>query len=128
MRKTASESEHAIETYRSLIQLGTFAMKFVLVVNGGAVIALLAYLGNIAGAGASAPNLKCPMALFILGVILGGASTCTTYLTQLALYNEDIGDIEPRSHIKWLRASLLLVLASLISFAVGSLVAVARFS
>lgn len=40
--------EHALETYKSLIQTSVEGMKLLTLLNGGAAVALLAYLGNVA--------------------------------------------------------------------------------
>jgi hypothetical protein len=41
--------EHWIETYKSLITLSLEAFRFSALANGGSAVALLAYLGNVAG-------------------------------------------------------------------------------
>ena len=38
-------NEHAVETYRSLVQIVSEGLKILLLLNGGDVIAILAYLG-----------------------------------------------------------------------------------
>ena len=38
------QKEHALETYRSLISISLAGLKTLLLVNGGAVVALLTYL------------------------------------------------------------------------------------
>ena len=38
-----------LETYKSLISLSTEGFKFCALANGGAAVAILAYLGNVAG-------------------------------------------------------------------------------
>lgn len=40
------EDDHALETYKSLISFGTEALKALQLLNGGAIVALLAYLGQ----------------------------------------------------------------------------------
>jgi hypothetical protein len=37
-----------LETYKSLISLSTEGFKFCALANGGAAVAILAYLGNVA--------------------------------------------------------------------------------
>ncbi len=37
---------HAEETYKSLMLYGNNAIRYVLLINGGAIIALLTFLGN----------------------------------------------------------------------------------
>ena len=44
--KGMAMSEHTSETYRSLISISMEGLKTLLLINGGAVVALLAYLGQ----------------------------------------------------------------------------------
>ncbi len=76
--------EHAIETYKSLISISTEALKAFQWLNGGAVVALLAYRSELA------VPAKCALTLFVLGLIAASAAFVTSYLTQLSLYNEDV--------------------------------------
>jgi hypothetical protein len=119
---------HQIETYKSLIQFGAFGLKFLQVVNGGAVLALLAYLGDVTGAGRSAPDVTYPMILFVAGLALSGAATITVYLTQLALYNEGNRALSDGVHGRWLWLSIGLCGLSLVSFAVGAVWATRVFA
>jgi len=48
---------HDKETYKSLIQIGTSALRFILLANGGAAIAILALLGNMYNPEITSPNL-----------------------------------------------------------------------
>jgi len=41
------DEEHALETYKSLIGFGTEGLKAMQLLNGGAIVALLAYLGQV---------------------------------------------------------------------------------
>ena len=81
--------EHALETYKSLISISTEALKALQLVNGGAVVALLAYLGQASDRATLAVEVKCPMAFFVLGLVTATAAFIPSYLTQLALYQED---------------------------------------
>ncbi len=120
--------EHAIETYKSLTQISVEGLKLLAILNGGAAVAILAYLGNIAGKERPIPDMRWPMGLYLLGLVLCGFAFIASYLTQLRLYNESVG----RSgriifHQHWLRIALACVLLSIVAFAVGSLLAVWRF-
>ena len=60
------------------------------------------------------------------GVVVLG----TSYLTQLVLYNEARSEPSPRflqKHQPWLTLSLLLVVSSIVAFALGSFCAVASY-
>lgn len=67
-------------------------MKLMALLNGGAAIALLAYLGNIAGKGVAAPDVRRSMAAYLGGLVLCGLAFAASYLTQLKLYNESVGE------------------------------------
>lgn len=124
------QNEHAGETYKSLIQISVEGMKLLALLNGGAAVALLAYLGNLAGKSPSMPDMRCPMGFFLAGLVLCGFCFVTSYLTQLTLYNESLGGPTKRfyqRHKFWLPVAILSVIGSLLAFAFGSYSAVVRF-
>jgi len=115
---------HREETYKSLIQIGNTALKFVLVSNGGAVIAILAFLGKVHGTNPPIQGMACSLAVFLFGIVVGGLACVSGYLTQLVLYNEyEIRNSESffTKHGTWLWISIVLVIIGIISFGVGSL-------
>ena len=82
---------HLTETYKSLITLAVEALKMLAIVNGGAAIAVLTYLGNLAGR--PAPGVKLPDMTSAILWYCGGLTAAITafviaYVTQLCLYNE----------------------------------------
>lgn len=120
---------HAEETYKSLILFGNTGLRFVLLVNGGAILALLTFVGNLQGKVNPAPDMTWPFVMFLTGILFGGFATLTAYFTQLTLYNESIGNVtnnESRNHTFWLRRSLALIGLGIVSFGIGSLLAVSR--
>lgn len=124
------QKEHAVETFKSLIQISVEALKLLALLNGGAAVALLAYLGNVAGKGISVPDMRFPMGCYLFGLFCCGLAFAASYLTQLRLYNESMG--LPVSgivshHTFWLWLAMTLALLSLGAFAVGSYFAVFRF-
>ena len=121
-------SDHWLETYKSLITLSIESFKFSALANGGAAVALLAYLGNIAGKTTSVPDMRCPMLAFLIGLTLCGFAMLFGYITQLKLLNE-IGCTEKFviRHSLFLWLAITLFAASLIAFGVGSWQAVIRF-
>lgn len=120
---------HAQETYKGLIQISISALRFGIFANGGAAVALLAFLGkNISVVDLDA--MKCSMALFISGVALGGFAHITAYLTQLRLYGESALGTPQKGlfrHNTFLRATIVLGAASVVVFAIGSWWGVAAF-
>jgi hypothetical protein len=63
---------HLEETYKALIPLSIEAIKMLALVNGGAAVAILAYLGNIAGHASAAhqPNMVRPLVWFSAGLLV----------------------------------------------------------
>ena len=82
-------TEHTSETYRSMISISVEAMKSLLLINGGAVIALLTYLGVINNP-TLANHAALPLAFFIGGLIFRVFTFVCSYLTQYSLFNEDV--------------------------------------
>jgi hypothetical protein len=139
------KKEHAIETYKALIQMGSAGIKFASILNGGAAVALLSYLGNVAGKGASVPDMRLPMGCYIVGLVFCGLAYIASYFMQLALYNESwqtielpqeksVFDIiqnimkgEQLEHKVLLKISIGLAFSSLFAFAFGSFQAVLKF-
>ena len=122
--------EHAIETYKSLIQVSVEGMKLLALLNGGAAVALLAYLGNVAGKLLPLPDMRLPMALFLVGLTLSGFGFLGSYFTQLRLYDESVNQPPTVSFPRWqffLRFGIGSVALSLGAFAAGSALAVWRF-
>jgi len=130
MRRAASDDNwHAQETYRSLMEYGRGMLRFVFLANGGAVLAVLTFLGHLLTKSAPAPNLRSPLVCFLVGLLLGGLGTGTAYLTQLTLYNEYLGDVTGhglQSHTTWLYCTTALIALSLVAFGCGSLIAITR--
>ena len=122
------QDEHSIETYKSLVQISIAGLKLLALFNGGAAVALLAYLGNIAGKGVAAPDVRFPMGCYLLGLVLCGLAFLSGYLTQLRLYNESIGGggSGVLRHEVWLYLAIVLAFLSLAAFAVGSYSAAQR--
>lgn len=122
------KTQHAVETYKSLVQISVAGLKLLALLNGGAAVALLAYLGNIAGKGVAAPDVRFSMASYLVGLVLCGLAFAASYLTQLRLYNESIGARGSAAgpHQLWLWLAMALALLSLAAFAIGSYSAALR--
>ncbi|MBI4199496.1 MAG: hypothetical protein HY535_03370 [Chloroflexi bacterium] len=114
--------EHAIETYKSLISIGSQALKTLQLLNGGAIIALLAYLGQVSVRPEVARRVSGALLFFVLGLVAGTLAYLTTYFTQFALYQESIQGalFVGRSHTLWLRITVALAAASLALFGWGA--------
>ena len=114
--------DHALETYKSLISLGSESLKALQLLNGGAIVALLAYLGQANMSELAARSVSVPLILFVAGLSLGTLCFLTSYLTQLALFNESVRPNESsgKSHTFWLRVTVGVAGLSLVAFVAGA--------
>lgn len=120
--------EHAVETYKSLMRYGATGLRFVLISNGAAAIAIMTFVGHLVSSGAeTVPDMRWPLALFVLGVFLGGVAVATTYMTQLRLFNE-VANKHEQKHVFWLHLTLALYIVGILHFGAGSLLAVWKLS
>lgn len=71
-----------------MISIATEGIKTLVLLNGGAIVALLGFLGQVANRKEQAPEAYCPLALFVLGLICACVCYFTSYLTQFTLFNE----------------------------------------
>jgi hypothetical protein len=124
------DEDRALETYKSMISIGTEALKALQLINGGAIVALLAYLGQAPERAQLAPLAAKPLCLFLAGLVAATLAFFGTYLTQLTLLNEFFKDRTFRGpkHMAWLYVTIAVAVASLILFGWGSFAAVAALA
>jgi hypothetical protein len=83
------EKEIRVERIKAVIQFALAAIQGVILVNGGAAVAILAFLGNIWQKDNSlhpmALAITWPLELFLCGVTAGVATAAMGYLAQLTL-------------------------------------------
>jgi hypothetical protein len=124
---TIRSEDHAIETFRSLVTISVEGLKTLVLLNGGAIVALLAYLGQAQSRQVLAAQIRCPIAWFVAGLIAGTIAFFGAYLTQLSLYNESVLGAKQRHHwALWLSFALCVI--SIAAFALGAFAALAAFS
>jgi len=83
VEREKSNYANDLEMFRSVIQSGQNAVKSALLMNGGAAVALLAYIGKLT----ETQQLRIPvfaeaLAIFVLGVFAIVVSSGSTYLSQ----------------------------------------------
>jgi hypothetical protein len=86
----SAKTQHSLEMVKAVIETGKSALDALLIVNGGAAVALLGVMSNLAGreGGASlARYLSLPLLQFGVGVLLGVIGFGLRYLSQAA-YSE----------------------------------------
>jgi len=121
--RTVSDDWHAAETYKSMVAIGVESIKALLFLNGGAIVALLAYAGQAEKNGSHVARLlSFPVALFVAGVTLALLSFLTVYQTQYTLFNER--EAGTTRHMQWQRATVVIAILSLVSFSTGAVWAI----
>jgi hypothetical protein len=120
--------ERLTETYKSLITLSVEAFRYLALINGGAIVALLTYLGNAAKNSDNTPDLGMPLLWFIVGLVACGIAMAFAYLTQLRLFNDLLltGKFSNR-HKPTLSAAIFSYVVSLSTFSYGAWLAIQTF-
>jgi hypothetical protein len=119
--------EHGLETYRSLISISVEGLKALILLNGGAVVALLAYLGQIQNQPALVSKAATPMKFFLGALVATALCFGGSYLTQLSLYQESVHGKKPTHH-RWLWATFFFAIVSIAAFAFGAMASVRALS
>jgi hypothetical protein len=91
--------KHLEETYKALMPLASGALKMALGLNGAAVVALLAFIRD---AGPH-PNVKEPIIIFVIGIVLAALGHIDAYISQLVLFEESKRRQAGRVVPLWLR-------------------------
>lgn len=98
----AAKNQHSIEMLKAVLESGKSALHSLLIINGGAVIALLGVMSNLVGkpAGATfAKYLALPLIEFGVGVLCGAVGFAFRYFSQ-ACYSESAGNRDSK-YYKW---------------------------
>ncbi|MEM7612134.1 MAG: hypothetical protein AAF270_10665 [Pseudomonadota bacterium] len=78
-----TQSQWGIELFRSTIAAGQSALRAAILINGGAAVALLAFIGNLWGLESdTAAALASPMRILLIGVLVAACASGSTYLAQ----------------------------------------------
>ena len=73
------------ETYKSMIQYGMMMIKFCAAVNGGAILALLTFVGNSYKNGHQLDMTR-PIIIYVIGLFCAGMAMMGAYIIQKTLY------------------------------------------
>lgn len=112
-----AQRQSQLEMFKSTMESAHSALRASLIVNGGAAVALLAFVGNVwakAQTASVAHALAAAIAWFSAGVLLGGLASFATYFTQFFYYHEF-----KRSGITVHIAAVGLVAFSYVAFGLG---------
>ena len=121
---TKMSNEQFVELYKSFLGFVQKSISISIVLNGGALISIMTFIGNIKKDIflEISKDLKFASIFFVLGVILGGCSAITGYVTQFTYFKEEAYENRPFYFSGTVLRKLLLILLSLslASFAFGS--------
>lgn len=74
---------HSVEMFRSVITAGQNALRASFLMNGGASVATLAFIGHLATSSPEKVTLfSASLAIFVVGVLFSAVASGTTYLSQ----------------------------------------------
>lgn len=124
----SAQSGMTIEMFKAIIEAGQTALKSAILINGGAAVAMLAFVGNavtkLNGAPMTSLLTKVGWALFVfmIGAGTAGTSTAMRYLSQACFGSAAVQNAPPY-WMKWGRVfqwlSIGLGIASYLSFFIG---------
>lgn len=112
--------ERNLETYRSLISISVQGLKTLLLVNGGAVVALLTFLGHSPLDSSVAQDFSEPIRWFIFGLAACVLAFMFAYWTQYAFFNNGRKDYNGPNYKCLQYGTALLAVLSFIFFTLGS--------
>lgn len=113
-----AQCDYDLEVLRTAVSSGQAALKSTILVNGGAAVALLAFLGKIWEKGSTQiaiASLCLALSFFVSGVLTGAIASGTTYITN-SCYSVKKAKTGICFHI----ITILLVIASYLLFGSGS--------
>lgn len=78
-----------LEEFRSIIQMGQTSTRFMVLINGGAAVAILALLGNLARLdGVAVQKYAFCLLPFVAGTLMGGLVSGFTYVSQVCFASD----------------------------------------
>ena len=113
-----AQQKHSVEMLRSVFAYGQAALKSSILINGGAAVALLAFIGKIWSeeTGQAAVNaLTSALVFFGFGVLAGAIGTGATYFSQLSYASSWI-----KTGVGFHILTILIVSAAYVLFGLGS--------
>jgi len=124
--ESSFHQEAHIEQFKSVMQISALALRSAMIINGGAAIALLTFLGNMKDTSGMA-YFVCALQYYIAGVALAAWATGTSYLAQYRyLYELKNRNANARGrYITYL--TIVIVFLSYAAFIVGGLEASSGF-
>ena len=123
----SDEMQIKINSYESMTVIALNVTKSLLLINGGAAVALLAFLGQVANSNPTVlinlSSILPSLLAFLCGAFFSVGAACAGYFAQLhfTLAPTDKDLFKHRPLQMWRRISIILVLLGLLSFIFGSI-------
>jgi hypothetical protein len=118
---------HREELFKGMLSLIVESLKMVAWINGGAAIAVLTYLGNLATHNHSIPNIKPTILWYCIGLTAAALAFVVGYITELRLWEElnrkARGEAVVRYHHIGLVIGCALAFLGVLAFFRGSILA-----
>lgn len=129
--RAAPSREAALMLLDAVVKWEHAAIRALFILNGGALVAALAFAGNSASKGSAhlTAALVLPMRLWIIGVTLAALVAITAYFSQQAFYKregrrlegkDEEADAEGKRGVDIRNLAFACGLGSIISFVVGA--------
>ena len=135
LEKWKTEIQHNLVVYQEVNMQGQAAMKAALLINGGASVAILAFIGTAMNNSTESfllLKLCFSMLMFIAGVLSGAFAFGVTYLAGLADSNDSGIAQSNKKPFNWWpilnTIAIILVIIAYILFIMGSLNAYCAFT
>ena len=129
--------ETNLEGFRASIQAGQAALKSAILINGGASVAILAFIGNLAtseNSKALIPILSCSLAYFVFGTLVAAMASGGAYLSQAAYSKVNQEEETAEATERWEKrgkvfqyTTIIFVIVSYILFGLGALLTYKTF-
>jgi hypothetical protein len=109
--------ESHLELYRSMINSGQAAMKTTVLINGGAAVSLLAFVGHLIASAKPTivPRLAFPLTCFVVAVLCGAMAFGLTYVTLSSIVLKKIARSNKSNAL-----AIAFVVVSYVLFGLGS--------
>ena len=107
----SARTQHSIEMLKAVLEAGKSALHALLIINGGAVIALLGVMSNLVGktdGAVLARYLSLPLLQFGIGVLLGAIGFAFRYLSQACYADSQNPDDKLHHAGDWFRYAAIL--------------------
>ena len=116
-------TSHNEETYKSLLNFSIECFRFLMYANGGAIVAILTFAGNLASKGIGLKGLIEGVISFVFGIFFCLTSVMLSYVTQYSLHNENNNRIGAMpSHQIFLKSAAFFAILSCLAFLYGSVI------